>query len=770
MVRCPTEIELELFLAGQCPPDEATRIRAHGESCERCRTWLDEAASDEEELGGLRDLLARGAAEASALETDAAPSPERYQVLRRIGAGGMGVVYEAEQRSPRRRVALKVLRADVSSSRTRRRFEHEVELLGRLAHPGIARVFEADTFEVDGLSRPFFAMELVDGLPLHRHVNEHGLDTRARLELFVRICDAVHHAHQKGVLHRDLKPTNILVTTQGEPKVLDFGVARSLDDGDASLVTRAGQIVGTLPYMSPEQVAGDPAEVDTRSDVYALGVLLFQLVSGRMPHDVADKPAPEVVRMIAADEPRRLRHARPGVALDLETIAAKALEKDRARRYQSVDALADDVRRFLADEPIAARPPGKLYLLRKLVRRNKGVAAGLALAFAALAFGIVATSRQAVRAGRAEEDARREARTVERVNEFLVALLGSDAPGGQARPLDYTVRQALADSEQWIRSRLAEEPLVEASVRVVLGALATERGEHEEAARQLETALRLRTEELGPDHVKVGAALNALAVQRYHAERRDEAEQMFRRALEIYARHPGEHEAFVGTTQLNLAGLMMDRGDLEQADELLEQAVARHERALGEGDPAVARDLQRVAQLRQLQGRDAEVEAVLREALAIYEASPGAGSSDAARLCSALLELLERDGRLTEAIGLGERALEAYRRTRGDDDLQVGVTRSRLALLRLNVGRPEEARADAVAAIDLFRGHPQGRESLADTLHVLGQIEMARGDTAAALDAFWEAFDRRSELRGPDHASTRDSASWIAEIERRGGG
>ncbi len=348
-MNCPTSLELERWLSGACAEGEAGRIEEHCTSCAPCSSWLAEARQDESLVGDLRRVRrpasSSGQPGIAAEAVEDAPALARYRVLRRLGAGGMGIVYEAEQRGTRRRVALKVLRAGLSSARSLRRFEHEAEVLARLDHPGIARVLEADTFESLGERRPFFAMELIEGRALSDAARE--LDQRRRVELVARIGDAVHHAHQKGVLHRDLKPANVLVTPAGEPKILDFGVARSVDPElhTSGALSLSGELLGTLPYMSPEQLSGDPLAVDVRSDVFALGVTLFELLAGRRPRDTGGMSFSQAVRVLTQGEAPPLRELAPDTGRDLETIVAKALALDPAQRYASAAALSDDLRR-----------------------------------------------------------------------------------------------------------------------------------------------------------------------------------------------------------------------------------------------------------------------------------------------------------------------------------------------------------------------------------------------------------------------------------------
>jgi WD40 repeat protein/serine/threonine protein kinase len=395
--------DIFLALAGA---DGADRDRRLDELCggdDALRAEVRSLLAHHERAEGVLDRppLVVGAPFASDGVSEAALPPitvaAGYRLRAVLGTGGMGVVYLATQLSTRRTVALKVIRPGTASDAISRRFEHEALLLAKLSHPGIAQVFEAGDADFGFGRQRFIAMEYLDGPTICDYVDAHCLDMAARLELIARLADATHHAHQRGIIHRDLKPANVLVVAArdhdaiGQPKILDFGVARvdRAAAGVTSMGTSVGQLVGTLPYMSPEQVLGDSDDIDVRSDVYALGVLLFRVIAGELPHRLDGASIAEIARIIRDEPPRRISTLQPRAAGDIESIVNRALEKDRERRYQSAGDLAADIRRSLAHEPIEAHPATTFYYLRKFVRRNRRIAA---LASALVAVVLVGTA------------------------------------------------------------------------------------------------------------------------------------------------------------------------------------------------------------------------------------------------------------------------------------------------------------------------------------------------------------------------------------------
>ena len=529
---------------------------------------------------------------------DAPPSIGTYRILGRLGEGGMGVVYEAEQQDPKRIVALKVIRGGAFvDDQYVRMFEREVETLARLTHPNIGAIYESGRTE-DG--RHFFAMELVRGQTLDAYIASRGPtmapeELEHRLRLFAKIASAVHYAHQRGVIHRDLKPSNIVVTSVAEEgatasapevpevKILDFGLARITDEDvrAASVVTEVGVIKGTLAYMSPEQARGDTAAVDVRTDVYALGVLLHEMISGQRPYDVVQASLLEAVRVICEEPPRSLRATWSGTRrldADVETILGKALEKDPERRYASAAAFADDVGRFLASEPILARPPSAAYQMRKFAQRHRPIVVGAGIAVLALVAGVVVSTSLYFRAERAAERARIDAATARQVGNFLQDMLAGAGPS-VAQGRDVTLlREILGRASKRIDEELIEAPEIEARLRSTLGTTYAELNDFEEAERQFGRALAVYGRISGGESADVAATESNLGLLESKRGNHDAAVEHLQRAVEIARRVHGDAGA-TGNFLSNLGNAYSSNGKYQEALEQLEQADRERPRA-----------------------------------------------------------------------------------------------------------------------------------------------------------------------------------------------
>ncbi len=548
----------------------------------------------------------------------------RYRLLEKLGEGGWGTVYRAEQSEPvRRSVAIKILKAGLDTRAVVARFRAEQQALAMMEHAGIARVFDAGETEQ---GRPYFVMELVGGERITDYCDNHRLTVRERLELFVRVCEAVQHAHQKGVIHRDLKPSNILVVEDAgaaAPKIIDFGIAKALQGrlGEETVVTEVDGFMGTPAYMSPEQADGRNDQVDTRTDVYSLGVLLYELLAGDTPLgpvELRRLGVAEVRRRIGEVEPLGLRarvRARDGAALaqaaesrnttatrliaeldgDLDSVAMKCLEKSSARRYESVSVLAQDIAHYLANEPVTARPAGRMYVLGKLVRRHRvgfavaaviavllvaGVAVSTLLLFrekAALERALAAEHDQAVAREAAEKSsrqARTEATRSARVTQFMTSMLDGVGPG-VARGRDTgLLREILNEAAGRLEKGLEDEPTVEADLREVMGDVLWLLDEQQESQRMHRRALALREQAFGPSHPKVADSLMRIGqFQRFHRQSR-EAEGTYRRAVEIRTRVLGTDHLATAEALHAFSQPIQQQSRWDETLELLQRALA----------------------------------------------------------------------------------------------------------------------------------------------------------------------------------------------------
>jgi len=634
----------------------------------------------------------------------------RYRIVRLLGEGGMGAVYEAEQEQPKRIVALKVIKSSLASPSLLRRFEQESEALARLHHPGIAQVYEAGTADSGTGVQPFFAMEFIaGGQPLTQHADAHHLNTRHRLELMAEVCDAVHHAHQRGIIHRDLKPANILVDEHGRPKILDFGVARVTDsDTQATRQTDLGQLIGTLAYMSPEQALADPLDLDTRSDVYALGVILYELLAGKLPYTLSNK-LHEAISTIREQDPAPLSSVSRTYRGDIETVVAKALEKDKARRYASAAGLAADIRRYLKDEPIVARPASASYQLYKFARRNRALVAGVAAVFVVLVLGVVVSTWEAMRARNAERQANSEAATAKAVSSFLENdLLAQASANNQAGPAakpdpDLKVRTALDRAAERIAGKFDQQPEVEASIRDTIGKTYTDLGVYPEAEKQLERALELRRRVLGPEHPDTLRCITDLAWVYSREGKFAQAEALAKESLEIRRRVLGPEHPDTLSSMNRLVGVYERGGKYAQAEPLAKQTLEIERRALGPEHGSTLASMNSLAAVYYEEGKYAQAEALFSEAAEMRRRVLGPEHPDTLRSMSNLALAYEAEGKYAQAEALLSQTLEIKRRVLGPEHPDTLWTMASLGRLYMSEGKYAQAEALLSRGLDIQR-------------------------------------------------------------------
>ena len=792
------------FLGRACGLDPALRRRIEGllRSYAEVGSFLEVPA-----VGGL----ALAAPAASERPGDVVGG--RYKLLEKIGEGGMGVVYMAEQDGPeRRRVAVKVVKPGMDSAQVLARFEAERRALALMDHENIARVLDAGTTDA---GRPYFVMELVHGAPITRHCDDNQLTLRQRLELFIPVCRAVQHAHQKGVIHRDLKPSNVLVTMydgRPVPKVIDFGVAKATEQAltERTLFTRYGALVGTFEYMAPEQAEMSALGVDTRSDVYSLGVLLYELLTGTTPlgrERPREAALAELLRQIREGEPlapsRRLsasgealadisalrrtdpQHLTKLVRGELDWIVMRCLEKDRARRYETANGLAMDLRRYLDDEPVSTGPPGAGYRLQKFARRNRGLlAAGVSVAAALLLGTAVATvgflraredrdravqataaealhraaaeqatalaRRNEAAAKRSESVAKRAADRAEAVSNFLREMLAFAHPG-RTGGADPTIRQVLDEAARKLeQGSLARDPAVAASVNQTLGFAYLMLGAHAAAEPHLTVGLDQNRAVWGERHPNVASSRSALGHLAMEQGDFAAAASQFRQALEIRRGAFGEEHTLVATSMEELALALNKTGGLAEADALHERALAVRNKLYPARSIQVAHSLHGRANLLYKKGDRPAAEAMLREALDITREVEGPDGRNVPSRLSALGRMVLNRGDHAAAEPLLREAVAVYRKAYGaEHPYQLKPLRT----LHESLSERGDRAAAGAVQFDILRVEVAHFTQEIRSLPRNAHAALARADRYARMGRFADALADRERAMVLDPAS-----------------
>jgi serine/threonine protein kinase/tetratricopeptide (TPR) repeat protein len=719
-----------------------------------------------------------------------------YRILRQIATGGMGEVYDAEQKEPiRRRVALKVIKWGMDTREVVARFESERQALALMDHPNIAQIFDAGATE---RGRPYFAMEYVKGVPISEFCDTHQLTTPQRLELFIEVCEGVQHAHQKGIIHRDIKPSNILVELHDDrslPKIIDFGVAKATAQRltEHTVYTAHGQFIGTPEYMSPEQAEMSGLDVDTRTDVYSLGVLLYELLVGALPFDSKQLRGggyDEVRRRIREEEPprpstrlttlgddstaaaRKRRTDVPSLTRllrgDLDWIVMKALEKDRTRRYASASELAADIRRYLAKQPVLAGPPSTVYRLKKFAQRHKATVLAASLIFVALVFGIVGTTVGMLRARAAERRASHEAETARQVSDFLVELFEVSDPS-EAQGDSVLARDILDHGAERIQRQLDDQPATQARLMDTIGTVYRRLGLYDEASPLLERGLALREQQLGPEHREVADSLISVSALQRSQGRYTEAETLARRAAEIRERELGPHHLDVAEALSSLGWALAKQDRYDEAEPLFQRVLAIQQQHLPADDPLVADSLGDLGITYWRQGRYEEAETLLEQALAIFEEQLGPDDYRVRSTLNDLAVLNWSQGRYDDAVRYLERSLAIKERILGSEHPEVASSLNNLGVLFDAQGRYAEAEPLFERALAIYeKSLGSENDKVAMLLGNLAWVYYRQGKFVQAQPLYARGLEIYERTVGPDHTSVatllRDNALLHLEM------
>jgi eukaryotic-like serine/threonine-protein kinase len=717
-----------------------------------------------------------------------------YKILQLIGEGGCGMVYMAEQEQPvRRRVALKVIKLGMDTREVIGRFEAERQALALMDHTNIARVLDAGATDK---GRPFFVMELVRGIKITDYCDQNNLATSERLELFTQVCRAIQHAHQKGIIHRDIKPSNILVTLHDGvpvPKVIDFGIAKAMDQRltDKTVFTKFEQFIGTPAYMSPEQAEMSGLDIDTRSDIYSLGVLLYELLTSRTPFDQKEllaagldamrrlirekeppKPSTRLSTMLQGDltTVAKQRHAPPPKLIhivkgDLDWIVMKALEKDRTRRYETASGLAADVQHFLTNEPVVARPPSTLYRVQKLVRRNRLAFAAAGAVSASILIGLVLSTWLFLREKEARRLAMREAKHSQQVALFLEDMLKGVGPSVALGRDTTLLKEILDKTVQRVTTDLKDQPEVQAEICNTIGEVYRALGQLKKAEGLHREARTLQGRPVGGKRADVATSLSDLAFVLRDQGKLAEAESLQREALALRRKLYGNEHPEVALSLNNLALVLRSQSKPAEAERLHREALAMQKKLLGDEDVAVASSLNNLAFALRDQGKLAEAEKCFRESLAMQKKLLGANHPGVAITTDNLAFVLRDEAKLDEAETLVRQSLAMQRKLFSEEHPSVATAMNNLALVLAARGNYPEAvelhrKALALRRKLLGAEHPEVASSLDNlALALRKQKQLAEAESLER-----EALAMRKRLFGEEHLALASSLNNLALI------
>ena len=783
---------------------------------ERAR-FLDRACADDRDLRERIDALLLGVQPAedfiSPLLSNPAADSKRpwldehaegesigpYRLLHQIGEGGGGVVYLAEQSQPlQRQVALKIIKLGMDTRAVVARFEAERQVLAMMDHPGIAKVFDAGSTPT---GRPYFVMELVRGIKITDYCAQCRLTLEERIRLFIQVCHAIQHAHSKGVIHRDIKPSNILVTLHegaALAKVIDFGVAKATQGraGDHTQFTAFDQFVGTPAYMSPEQTYPGSGAVDAQSDIYALGVLLYELLTGCLPFDgnaASDSQIAAIKQRIRGDEPQRpsqkLRTLSPEQAAnaaarvrvplaqlskhlqgELDWIVLRCLEKEPGRRYASATELAQDLERHLRNEPVLARPQTALYSLAKFARRHRALVGMFAVFVLFLVGATVVSTWLAVRARQAEQRAQIEAASREQVINFLRDdLLAQAGPNEQPEP-DVKLRTVLDRAAAKARERFVDQPLIEANVQHTLATTYDALGAYATAREHHERALELRRKQLGADHPETLQS-QALLVSIMIAESSyEQAEPLALETLDRMTEALGAEHSDTLAHAGNVALLLYQRGKFEQMVSLLEEILPIQQRTLGEAHEETMSTMNNLAIGYRNQGKYREASQLHAQELAISRKAFGSEHPSTLTSMNNLANTYSDLGRFDEAMALNREAFEISRRIAGEDHPETLIIRHNLATNYRELGDLKTAERMQTETVELSRrtiGADHTNTLRAENL--LGSIYRDRGKLEAAAMLQAGVVERAAKAYGADHPIAIITATHLAQTYQEQG-